>query len=87
MKGKLNVQHIAVTAGIYGALCVAVATIAALLGIPGFPEFAKLLTGFYGFYGYSVSWTGVLVGAFWGFTEGFVHIGLFALLYNALFKK
>jgi len=87
MKGKLDVIHIAVAAGIYGAGCVALVTIAAILGIPGFPEFGRLLTGFYGFYGYSISWIGVVIGALWGFAEGFIHIGIFALIYNALFRK
>jgi hypothetical protein len=87
MKGRVDVKHIALAAGVYGAGCVAISTIAALLGVPGFPEFAKFLTGFYGFYGYSITWTGVIVGAFWGFVEGFIHIGIFALIYNALFKK
>ncbi len=87
MKAKLDVKHFALTAGIYGAGCVALATIAAILGVPGFPEFTKLLTGFYGFYGYSATWTGVVVGAFWGFVEGFVHLGIFALIYNSFFRK
>ena len=35
-------------------------------------------------YGYSVSSMGIAVGAFWGFIEGFVHLGIFAWLYNTL---
>lgn len=40
-----------------------------------------------GFYGYSISGFGILIGAFWGFVEGFVHLGIFALIYNYLQKK
>jgi hypothetical protein len=79
---KLDTLSFAIAGAIYGAALVALATIAALLGIPGFRPFADLLTQFYGFYGYSVSALGVVVGAFWGLIEGFVHFGIFAWLYN-----
>ncbi len=85
--GRLNVKGFALAGGIYGAICVALATIASLLGVPGFPPFTELLTKFYGFYGYSVSAVGIFVGAFWGFVEGFVHFGVFAFLYNLLSRK
>lgn len=81
---KLNTLKFALAGGIYCAGCLAFVTILALLNVPGFLECAKLLTSFYGFYGYSVSWVGVIVGALWGFVEGFVHIGIFAWIYNKL---
>ena len=84
---KFNVKNFALAGGIYGAGCVALVTISAILNIPGFPEFANSLTKIYGFYGYSVSGFGILTGAFWGFIEGFVHLGMFALIYNFLQKK
>jgi len=83
---KLNALKFALAGGIYLAACAAAATIAALLKVPGFAEITGLLSRIYGFYGYSVSWAGVLAGAFWGFVEGFVHIGIFAWLYNLLNK-
>ncbi len=46
--------------------------------------FTDLLAQFYGFYGYTVSTSGIAIGAFWGLTEGFVHFGIFAWLYNLL---
>jgi hypothetical protein len=70
--------------GIYGAGSVALTTICTLLGIPGFKPFTDLLVQFYGFYGYTVSTGGIAIGAFWGLTEGFVHFGIFAWLYNML---
>lgn len=79
---KLDTLSFALAGAIYGAACVALATIAALIGVPGFRPFVDLLTQFYGFNGYSV--LGVVVGAFWGFVEGFVHFGIFAWLYNVL---
>ncbi len=84
---KLDTFSFAVAGAIYGAALVALATIAALLGIPGFRPFTDLLTQFYGFYGYSVSALGVLVGAFWGLVEGFVHFGAIALLYNLVLTR
>ena len=84
---KLDTLSFALAGAIYGAACVALATIAALIGVPGFRPFVDLLTQFYGFYGYSVSTLGVAVGAFWGFVEGFVHFGIFAWLYNLLLRR
>jgi hypothetical protein len=51
------------------------------------PRITDLLVQFYGFYGYSVSTLGIVVGAFWGFLEGFVHFGIFAWLYNLLLGR
>ena len=55
--------------------------------IPGFKPFTDLLVQFYGFYGYSVSTMGIVIGAFWGLIEGFVHFGIFAWLYNMLLGR
>lgn len=82
LAAKLDPLGLALTGGAYLAICAALVTIASLFGMPGFPPFTQLLAEFYGPYGYSVTWAGVIVGAFWGFVEGFVHFGLFALLYN-----
>jgi hypothetical protein len=82
-----SILPFALAGGIYGAGCVALATICALLGIPGFKPFADLLVQFYGFYGYSVSSIGTVIGAFWDLLEGFVHFGIFALLYNLLLGR
>jgi len=46
--------------------------------------FAELLTQFYGPYGYSISGTGIIVGALLGFSGGFVHSGIFGLIYKWL---
>ena len=51
---------------IYGAVRLALATIAALIGAPGFRSFVDLLTQFYDFYGYSVSTFGVVGGGLFG---------------------
>jgi len=84
---RLDALRFALAGAIYGAGCVALATIFALVGVPGFKPFTDLLTQFYGFYGYSVSPLGIVIGAFWGFIEGFVHLGIFALLYNLLLGR
>lgn len=83
---KFNVLKVALTAGIYLAVCAALMTLGSLLNIPGLSEFTSLVASFYGPWGYSVSWAGIFVGAFWGFVEGFLHVGLFAWLYNKLTK-
>jgi hypothetical protein len=67
----LTHSDFALAGGIYGAGLVALATICTLLGIPGFKPFTDLLAQFYGFYGYSVSTSGIAIGAFWGLIEGF----------------
>lgn len=84
---RLDTLKFALAGAIYGAGCVALATISSLLGVPGFRPFTDLLVQFYGSYGYSASTLGVLVGAFWGFIEGFVHFGIFAWLYNTLLGR
>lgn len=83
---KLNASKFAIAGGIWFGACIALTTIGALIGIPGFPQFAETLRKFYGFYGYSVSWFGIIVGAFLGFIEGFIELGIFAWIYNKLVK-
>ena len=84
---RLDTLSFALAGAIYGAAFMALVTIAALLGIPGFGPFADFVTQFYGSYGYSVSPVGIFVGAFWGLAEGFVHFGIFALLYNLVLGR
>ncbi len=84
---RFNTSKFAIAGGILGALCYGWMTIAALIGVPGFMPFAQLLFQGYASYGYSITWMGVLVGAFWGFVEGFIWFGLFAIIYNKLVGK
>lgn len=86
MNNKLNALKFALAGGIWCGAMYALCTILAILNVPGFGPAAELLNQFYSFYGYSISWVGAVVGAFWGFAEGFVHIGIFALIYNWLMK-
>lgn len=84
---KLNALKFALAGGIYLALMAVLITIASLLAIPGFPQFTRILTDIYGAYGYSVSAGGLLAGAVLGFVEGFLHLGLLAVLYNLLIER
>jgi hypothetical protein len=84
---KLNALKFAVAGGLSLAIVAELATLASLLGIPGYPQFTRILTDIYGAYGYSVSAVGLLAGALLGFVEGFVHLGLLALLYNTLIDR
>jgi hypothetical protein len=84
---RLDTGSFALAGAIYGAAFMALATILALLGIPGFKPFADFVTQFYGPYGYSVSPLGIVTGAIWGLVEGFVHFGIFALLYNLVLGR
>jgi hypothetical protein len=83
---KLNALKFALAGGIYVAIMAVLMTIAGIMNIPGCVEFANNLKSFYGFYGYSVTWLGVIVGAVWGFIEGFFHFGFLAWVYNKLVK-
>jgi hypothetical protein len=78
------VLRFAVAAGLFLSLHAVIVTISAMAGIPGMRPFAELLTQFYGSYGYSISGTGIIVGALLGFSEGFVHLGIFGLIYKWL---
>jgi len=84
---RLDTLKFALAGAIYGSGWVALATICALLGVPGFKPFTDLLAQFYGFYHYSVSILGTVIGAFWGFVEGFFHFAIFAWLYNTLLGR
>lgn len=81
---KLNALKFAVAGGIWFAIVIVLSTIATMLNVPGFSPFTQMLVGFYGPWGYSVSNVGLLTGAFWGFTEGFIQVGIFVLIYNML---
>ena len=83
---KLHIGKFALVGGLLLGLMIVLITLCSMINIPGFVEVAKQLTLIYGFYGYSVSWIGVLMGAIWGFLEGFVWFGIFAWLYNVLLK-
>ena len=78
------VLKFAVAAGIFISFHAVIITVCAMAGIPGVRQFAEFLTQFYGPYGYSISVTGVAAGAILGFLEGFVHIGIFGLIYRWL---
>ncbi|HET7193231.1 MAG TPA: hypothetical protein VFI98_15130 [Pseudolabrys sp.] len=74
----------AVAAGLFLSLHAIIVTVSAMAGVPGMRAFAEMLTTFYGPYGYSISGAGVVVGALLGFSEGFVHFGIFGLIYKWL---
>lgn len=82
-KLKLKVLDFALAGGKVCALMVALSTIAGIYGIlGGFPLFNSLIADIYGNLGYSLSWKGVLLGAIYGFLDGFIFFGLMAWLYN-----
>lgn len=78
------VLRFAVAAGIFISLHAVIVTICAMAGVPGMRPFAELLMQFYGPYGYSISVTGLVAGSILGFLEGFVHFGIFGLIYSWL---
>jgi hypothetical protein len=81
---KFPVLRFAVAAGIFLSFHAVVVTAGALAGVPGMRPFAEMLTEFYGPYGYSISATGVVIGALLGFSEGFVHLGILGFIYKWL---
>lgn len=78
------VLRFAVAAGLFFSLHAVIITIGAMAGVPGMRPLAELPTQFYGPYGYSISATGVIMGAILGFSEGFFHLGIFGLIYRWL---
>lgn len=87
MTQKLNALKFALAAGIWFGAGFFIATILTLVGVPGFEPFVKILESIYGPYGYSITIGGAFMGAVLGFSEGFIDIGIFALIYSALIKK
>jgi hypothetical protein len=79
-----NVKKLALSGGMYFSGIMILVTMSSLLGIPGFLQFAKILADIYGPWGYSISVVGIFIGAFWWFVEGFVHLGIFGLIYSKL---
>ncbi len=66
----LHKRAFGVATGVAGAALMAYLTLAAMF-MPSDTEFPLGLLQQY-FYGYSVSWTGVVIGAAWGFVVAFV---------------
>jgi len=81
---EFSVLRLAIAAGIFLSLHAVLVTVGALAGVPGMRPFAELLAQFYGPYGYSISGTGIVMGAILGFSEGFFHFGAFGLIYRWL---
>lgn len=66
----LHKRAFGIAVGSAGATFMILLTLAGM-SMPGAREFPLYLLGQY-FRGYSVTWTGVFVGAFWGFAVAFV---------------
>jgi len=80
---KLNALKFGFAGGKVTGLMVALSTIAGIYGVMGgFPLFNALIADIYGTLGYTVSWLGVLLGAIYGFIDGFIFFGLMAWIYN-----
>lgn len=71
----LDKRAFGIAFGLAGGLLVLLATAFALAVLGGDPTGLQLLGEY--FYGYEVSWTGALIGFFWGFVTAFVF-GWFA---------
>ena len=79
-----KILKLALTGGIYCSVCMIFVTIASLYEIPGFPQFSKILVDIYGPWGYFISLSGIVIGAFWGFVEGFFHFGIIGYIYSKI---
>jgi hypothetical protein len=84
IQNTFPVLRFAVAAGLFLSFHAIVVTAGAMLDVPGMRPFAELLTQFYEPYGYSISGTGIVMGAILGFSEGFFHFGLFGVIYRYL---
>ena len=84
-KAKLNATKFGLAAGIVTAICVALTTLVGMYGfMGGFALWNALITDIYGALGFSVSWTGVFLGAIYGFIDGFIATWIFVAIYNKL---
>lgn len=79
---RLHALKFGLACGILSWVFIALTTIAGMQGY--FAEFNALIESVYGFLGYSVSGAGILLGAIYGFIDGFVGGAVFAWLYNRL---
>jgi len=79
----LNVKRFALAGGILGALWVFVFTWV-FIATGHATELTHLLENIYP--GYHVNALGSVVGAVWGFVEGFLKLGIIAWVYNYLEK-
>lgn len=82
--GKLKALRFALAGGITTGICVFITTILAII-IPGYATLTvSLIKDIYGFLGYNASIPGAILGAIYGFVDGFILTGIFALVYNKL---
>lgn len=77
---ELNSVKFGLAGGIVAAFCVLFITLFAGY----FPACANLLLEAYGRFGYGFTGFGILLGAIYGFIDGFVLTWAFAWLYNKL---
>jgi hypothetical protein len=80
---KLKPIALGLACGIVWGIGLALVTIVALTRSTG--EVLSKLAGYYP--GYSVSPVGALVGAVWGFVDGFIAAAVLAWLYNHFAKE
>jgi len=78
---KLNVKAFSLTCGILWALTILLITYWIVISGSG-GKTLSLISKFY--FGYSVSWLGGIIGALWGFVDGFISGAVFSWLYNKL---
>lgn len=80
---KLNAKALALASGILWGLGMALLTALSMMnGYAG--QFLNLMAGVYP--GYTISGIGIVVGAIYGFLDGFIGCYIFAWLYNKLAK-
>jgi len=79
---KLNAVKFGLACGIVSGVFIALTTLFSLYGYATL--WGNLIEDIYGFMGYSISWIGVLIGAIYGFIDGFVMTSIFAWIYNKL---
>ncbi|MFC1682448.1 hypothetical protein ACFL0X_02440 [Nanoarchaeota archaeon] len=82
---KLNALKFGLAGGILSGACIFLTTLAGVYGwFGGFQIWNSIILDIYGFIGYSKTWGGSILGAIYGFADGFVFTALFAWIYNKL---
>jgi hypothetical protein len=81
---KIDALKFGFAGGIISALCISLSTIVGMFGY--YQIHNSMMREMYGMFGYGASWSGVFLGAIYGFIDGFFMVWFFALIYNWLIK-
>lgn len=83
----LNAFKFGVAGGVVTGLYVFIMTLLGIFTENYATQSISILLEIYGFLGYKLNFAGAIIGAFYGFVDGFILTWIFAFVYNKLVKK